>query len=352
MRRWRRWLAALGGALLMFTVTVFGAGCCAFSVRGYQGPKSDHFDGERFHTPGQDTHVTLTKLLRWMTSREPGPWSDHPDAPPGPPPPRKVGPGELRTTFIGHATVLVQMDGVNVLTDPIYSDRASPFSTVGPKRHRPPGIRFEDLPPIHAVVLSHNHYDHMDLPTLKRLQDQYPRMKILAGLGNRQFLESKGLNHVHDLDWWQPVQVGDVEIVATPTKHGSNRGMCDRNKTLWLGYAMKGTRGTVYFAGDTGYGAHFAQTRETLGPMRLAILPIGAFRPEWFMSPVHMGPREAVQAQKDLKAPKAMAIHFGTFSLADDGELEPVEKLQEALAAEVPPPDFWVLGFGEGRAVP
>jgi L-ascorbate metabolism protein UlaG (beta-lactamase superfamily) len=345
VKRLKAWLARAVLGLFLLVLGGLYAGCCAYSVRGYQGPVSDHFDGKRFHTQQEHQEVTLGRLLRWMASRDQGPWSQHPDAIPGPPPPWRVPDGQLRVTFIGHATMLVQLDGVNVLTDPIYSLRASPFSIVGPKRVRPPGIAFDDLPPIHAVVISHNHYDHMDLPTLKRLQAQFPPMKIFAGLGNRDFLESKGLQHVTDMDWWQSARVGSVEIVAVPTRHGSNRGMCDRNNTLWAGYVFKGQGGSAYFGGDTGYGPHFAQTQERLGPMRLAMLPIGAFRPEWFMEPVHMSPDQAVRAQKDLGAKTAVAMHFGTFPLADDGETESVEKLGVRS-------DFWVLGFGEGRDVP
>ncbi len=257
----------------------------------------------------------------------------------------------MRVTFVNHATVLIQQDGVNVLTDPIWSERASPFPFAGPRRVRPPGIRLEDLPPIDAVVISHNHYDHMDVATLKRLRERFTRMRIFAGLGNRAFLESKGLDRVEELDWWQSATVGGVEIIGVPTRHFSNRGLCDRNTTLWLGYVVRGPAGMAYFAGDTGFGGHFAAVRERLGPVRLALLPIGAYKPEWFMAPVHVSPAEAVEAHLALGAKTSVGMHFGTFILADDGETEPVEALERA-KKERGVDAFWVLGFGEGRNVP
>ncbi len=342
-------------ALAVLGVLVLGGVglSCALSAPVYRGPESDHFDGRRFVTPavrGQE-RGGLGDLLKWQASRQRGPWQPYREAPPGPPPPYEVEEGQMRVTFINHATTLVQLDGVNVLTDPIYSERCSPFPFAGPKRVRPPGIRFEDLPRIDAVVLSHNHYDHLDAATLRRLAARWPAVRFFAGLGNKAFLDRLGLPAVTELDWWESRALfHGVTVRSVPNQHFSNRGLFDADGTLWTAWVLEGKAGRAYFAGDTGYGPHFAEAAARLGPMRLAILPIGAFRPEWFMSPVHMSPRQAVQAARDLQAGLAVPMHFGTFELADDGEEEPLTALAEARAdAGVA---FPALGFGEGRDVP
>ncbi len=324
-------------------------GC--FSAPRYVGPVSDHFDGQRFYTPGApEPSRGVSKLLQWRLHREEGPWKDYREEPYGAAPPQRVAPGALRVTFINHATTLIQLDGVNVLTDPIYAERASPLGFAGPRRVRPPGIRFDELPVIHAVVLSHNHYDHMDVETLKRLQGAFPGVQIFAGLGNKQFLEAKGLERVSELDWWQSTQLGatPVKLTSVPTQHFSNRGLTDDDGTLWTGFVIEGTAGRAYFAGDTAYGPHFKTVGEKLGPFRLAVLPIGAYLPEWFMAPVHMTPADAVKAKAELTASVMVPMHYGTFPLADDGEEAAVTALREASDD----PGIWVLGFGEGREVP
>ena len=352
MSRLRRTLLTVVGTFVFLGLTGVGVGCHAFSAPVYRGPKSDHFNGEQF--VNQEPREPRMTFLEWQRNRDPGPWTKWTDAPPGPPPPRRVAQGALRVTFVNHATTLLQLDGVNVLTDPIWSDRCSPVSFVGPKRVRPPGLRFEELPPIDAVILSHNHYDHMDVPTLKRLAERYPNARFFAGLGNKAFLDSKGLPHVTELDWWQEVQLTpEVKLVSTPSQHFSNRGLSDRDGTLWTSYVLQGPPGVTYFAGDTGYGKHFKQVREKFGPVKLAVLPIGAYKPEAFMEVVHVSPAEAVQASVDLEAKVSVPMHYGTFHLGDDGQEEPVTELRKALEARTEPkPDFWVLGFGEGRDVP
>jgi len=340
-------LAALTGSL------VVGLGCYAFSAPGYEGERTDHFDGERFHNPGNAPEHGPADLLRWQTSRRPGPWSAPTDTAAGRPPPRRVGTGELRVTFVGHSTVLIQMDGLNILTDPMWSERASPIGWAGPMRVRPPGIRFRDLPPIDVVLISHNHYDHLDLPTLARLWRTHgPR--IFVPLGDAALLAGEGIKGTTELDWWQEAPLsGDVRLVCVPAQHFSQRGTCDRNRTLWAGYVIEGPAGRVYFAGDTGYGPHFAAIRERLGPPRLALLPIGAYRPRWFMRRAHLSPADAVEAGGVLGAQRSMAIHFGTFRLGDDGRDEPLDDLAAALeGAGVARDHFWALGFGEGRDVP
>jgi L-ascorbate metabolism protein UlaG (beta-lactamase superfamily) len=335
-------------ALLLLLAALPG---CLFSAPRYKGPASDHFDGREFFNEPRNPNG-VGELLRWMTHRERAPWPSWIDAEPGPPPPKRVEGGDLRVTFINHATVLIQMDGLNILTDPIWSTRASPVPFAGPKRRRGPGLRFEDLPPIDVVLISHNHYDHLDMPTLRRLEARFAPT-ILFGLGNSALLAAKGLSGGYDLDWWQRVTLpGGVKITFVPSKHFSTRGAADSDATLWGSFVIEGAAGKVYFAGDTAFGPHFEEIAKTFGAFRLAVLPIGAFRPRWFMKHVHVSPEEAVAAQEILGAETAVGMHFGTFPLADDGPDEPIDELKKALAARPRPLSFWVLGFGEGRDVP
>jgi L-ascorbate metabolism protein UlaG (beta-lactamase superfamily) len=326
---------------------------CSLSAPRYRGPLSDHFDGKRFRSI--EPAATGRGLLRWILNRDRGPWSERPDAAPGAKPPERVSGGALRVTFVNHATVLVQMDGVNVLTDPVWSERVSPFTWVGPKRHCPPGIRFEDLPPIDAVLVSHNHYDHMDVATLRRLSTRPPATApVLVGLGNAAFLETERVPRARDLDWWQSVSLpGGVTITAVPARHFSSRSPFDGDRTLWCGFVVSGPSGAYYFAGDTGWGSHFEEIGRRFPGLRLAMLPIGAYRPRWFMSPVHIDPDQAVRAQQALGAATAVAIHWGTFAQADDGEREPLEDLAMSLAARPDPkPRFLALENGEAAEVP
>jgi L-ascorbate metabolism protein UlaG (beta-lactamase superfamily) len=354
-RRWsrRRFLAMAGGAVV--TVPPMSA-CMAghmLSAPPYQGPTSPHFDGRTFVNLHHRVERGFSDFLRWRFTREQGPWGPRILQPPAPRPPARVGRGEVRVTFVNHATALVQMDGLNILTDPIWSERCSPISWAGPRRFRAPGIRFEDLPPIDVVVLSHNHYDHMDVPTLRRLQAAH-QPKIFTPLGNARFLEGERISGATDLDWWGRAELDDrTEMFAVPAEHWSGRGTRDRGATLWCGYLFRGPSGSVLFAGDTGYGPHFRQIRERYGPSRLALLPIGAYLPRWFMEPVHMSPADAVMAHEDLRATSSVAIHHGTFMLADDAQDQPVEELSYALKqSKFSEHEFWALDHGEGRDVP
>lgn len=324
-----------------------------FSAPPYRGPQSDHFNGRTFSNLHHRTPRGFSDFLRWRFSREQGPWGPAVDGPVGERPPERVGRDEVRVTFVNHATVLVQAGGLNLLTDPIWSDRCSPLSWAGPRRFRPPGVRFTDLPPIDAVLLSHNHYDHMDIPTLRRLQTvHHPR--IYTALGNSRYLEQQGISGSTDMDWWERRELdGETELFAVPAEHWSGRGTADRAMTLWCGFMLRGPAGSVLFAGDTGYAPHFKAIRERYGPSRLALLPIGAFLPRWFMGPVHMSPADAVLAHRDLEAGRSLAIHHGTFMLADDAQDQPVHDLAAALRdSEYTDEHFWVLEHGEGREVP
>ena len=322
----------------------------------YQGPVSDHFNGEFFFNPNHAQLRGAGSLYEWLKSRQPGPWRKWTDAAPGPTPPERVTQGDLRVTFVGHSTVLIQMDGLNILTDPVWSMRASPVPFAGPKRHRPPGIRFDQLPTIDLVLQSHDHYDHFDIPTYRKIARAKWNTRYVVPLGVAQRLTSKSLartEQISELDWWDSVQVSShVRVTAIPALHFSGRGLRDRNRTLWAGYAIEGPSGRVIFAGDTAYGTHFRQISERFPQPRLALIPIGAYRPQWFMGPVHISPQDAVKAHEDLGASTSVAIHFGTFRLADDGEDEPPLELKKELDARKEAHRFWTLGTGEGRDIP
>ncbi len=337
-------------ASLALALVVLG-GCSLYSTRPYRGPRTDHFDGEAFFNPRltPDDSRGFFSLVKWLFTRERGEWPDHLDVQPGPKPPERVGRGRLRVTFINHATVLIQMDGLNVLTDPVWSESVGPAGLPGVERVRPPGVRFEDLPPIDLILISHNHYDHCDLSTLHRLAERF-HAKIAAGLGTANFLRANGIDHARDFDWWSAASVAPgVRLTAVPMQHFSGRGLFDRNTMLWTGFVLSGPSGRVLFAGDTGYGPHFAAIGRRLGPLRLALLPIGAYRPRWFMHPIHMDPAQAVKAHRELHARTSIAIHFGTFAQADDGFTEPVQELSKAVVeAGLRDGEFLVLPEGRG----
>ena len=314
----------------------------------YHGPSSDHFDGDKFFN-FEKSEQRDGSFVKWMLTREVGYWREWVDAPPGPRPPERVN--SLRVTFVNHATMLIQMDGVNVLTDPMWSERCSPFSFAGPKRHRPPGIRLSDLPPIDVVLVSHNHYDHLDIPTLWRLRVRsHPR--VITPLGNSQLMSRHGIGGAMELDWWQQIPVSDrVKVTLVPARHFCARAISDRNRNLWGGFVISGPSGNVYFAGDTGFGRHFEMIAQRFKPLRVALLPIGAYLPRWFMRPVHISPVEAVDAHTILGAEMSIPMHYGTFNLGDDGEMQPLDDLRAAIAANQVQ-NFRILDFGEGIDVP
>jgi L-ascorbate metabolism protein UlaG (beta-lactamase superfamily) len=311
---------------------------------------SDHFDGVRFRNPSGGGPVGLLAVLRWKLKGGARGWPDRSERtslPGGPVFPRK---GNLAVTFLNHSSFLVQSEQGNFLTDPIFSERASPVSWAGPKRVRPPGIAFRDLPGIDVVLLSHDHYDHMDMPTLERLEERFHPLYVTS-LGNRRNLERAGLRRVHELDWWEERDLGpEVRVQATPAQHFSARGLFDRNRTLWCGYLLRIGPRQIFFAGDTAYAGHFEQIYSRSGAVDLALLPIGAYEPRWLMSGVHMNPQEAVQAHLELHSRASIGMHFGTFQLTDEGIDQPIEDLGRALsAAGVPPHCFETLDFGESR---
>ena len=260
-------------------------------------------------------------------------------------------PAEIRLTFVGHSTFLIQSGAGNILTDPVFSERASPFTFMGPRRARVPGVKFDDLPEISMVLLSHNHYDHCDLPTLRALNTRFAPVFITT-LGNAALLRRHGITRVEELDWWQDATTAAVPVTATPAQHFSSRGPFERNRTLWAGFVLRLGERTVYFAGDSGYGPHFSAIRQRLGPFDLSLLPIGAYEPRWFMRDVHMNPAEAVQAHLDFESHRSIGMHFGTFQLTPEGIDEPLRALAEARTqAGVPDAEFCTLEFGESTSV-
>ncbi len=301
----------------------------------------------RFVNAEGSAHKTLGDLLRWWRDGAKTPWPTQIVDPPYPPPIEPAD-GSVAATFIGHATYLLQVDGLRILTDPVVSAHAGPFGRIGPRRVRAPGLSLAQLPSIDLVLLSHNHYDHLDLPSLRALRDRWNPL-IVTGLGNGSFLESHGLPHVEELDWGQTLGgPGESVITFVPARHFSGRGLFDRDRTLWGGFVVENPSATIYFAGDSGYFPGFREIGRQFGPLDLALLPIGAYEPRWFMRAAHIDPDEAVQAHIDLRAQHSLAMHFGTFKLSNEGIGAPAERLRLALAARGIAPDrFRVPGFGE-----
>ena len=307
-------------------------------------PTTDHFDGVRFLNPlGAPAGQPFSAVPRMMRERRtPWPaWID--DAPQTPPP---LDGARAVVTFIGHATFLIQTAAGNILTDPMYSRRAGPLNRLGPARVRQPAVRFEDLPPIAAVLLSHNHYDHCDRPTLGRLAAQFDPL-VVSPLGNRPLVRSAGIRRVEELDWWQASAASPVRVTATPAHHFSARTPFDKNRALWSGFLIEVDGLRIYFAGDTAYAPFFRDVARRFAPIDLALIPIGAYEPRWFMHVVHMNPDEAVRAHLDLGAPRSIGMHFGTFQLTTEGIDEPVRALAEARRLHaVEPARFDTLAFG------
>jgi L-ascorbate metabolism protein UlaG (beta-lactamase superfamily) len=346
----RRLLQALG----LPALAALGGAAYAAVARArnpyYGGPSTDHFDGVRFFTPGQPPpDKGLAELLRWQFGSGRANW---PETFPNPfqdrPPARVDG---LRVALVGHATLLIQVAGLNILADPVYADRASPLSFAGPRRVNPPGIAFDDLPPIDAVLLTHNHYDHLDVEAVSRLWRR-DRPRILAPLGNDAIIRGHDAAvAVETRDWGQSVPLSPrIAAHLEPCLHWSARGLNDRRMALWCAFLLTTPAGPIYHVGDTGYGdgGMFRAVLDRFGPPRLALLPIGAYEPRWFMQPQHMNPTEAVRAMADCGAVQALGHHWGTFRLTNEGVEEPTQALAAALeAAEVPPERFRALRPGE-----
>lgn len=336
-----------GAALSGGTTTLMAAESSRF-------PISDHCDGRHFFNPRGTFERSFLRLLRWKLAGSATRWPAQIELASHtlPLPPRD---GRIAATWINHATFLLQTRHGTLLTDPVWSDRAGPLS-VGPRRVHAPGVRFADLPKIDTVLLSHDHYDHCDLVTLRRLAERDAPVAI-APLGHRDLLQGAGFarEKIVELDWWQahtltstPASAAPT-ITLTPARHWSNRLAGPVNGRLWGGFFLRASENAVWFAGDTGYDDVFFRTiREKLGRPQLALIPIGAYEPRWFMAPVHCNPAEAVQIHRDVGASLSIGMHWGTFQLTDEGRDEPVIALVNAReAAGLSPEEFRVLQPGE-----
>ena len=318
-------------ALALFCAAALAA-CCELSGARWHGPKTDHFDGTHFHNLIPGDAPGALQVAKWRLDRHPGSWPDWVEVPPAPPPPRRVD--DLRVTLVNHATVLIQFAGINILTDPVWAKSAGPISFLGRKRHRPPGLRLEDLPPIDVVLISHDHYDHLDVETLGRIARAH-RPRIVGGLGMAALLGEHGIHGATDLDWWQWVSpVRGLKVYGVPARHNCRRGACDSDVRLWLGFVLRTARGDVYFAGDTGYGPHLQSIADRFPGLRLALLPISPGTPRELFAPVHMDAAEAARAARALRAAVDIPIHFGTFAQGDEGDGEAEAKLRAAIGAD------------------
>lgn len=300
-------------------------------------PVSDHFDGSRFYNPIQQ-EKTSADIRKWRKESKKNrvvfpEWREIESFPP--PPATFNENGKVRITFINHATTLIQLDGMNILTDPFYSERTSPVQWAGPRRIHAPGVAFDDLPQIDAVIISHNHYDHLDIPALKRLWYR-DKPRIFVPLGDDVVIaRNEDAIQATALDWGDSVELSPaVSLHFLRTQHWSARTPYDRNKSLWGAYALHSkSAGNIYFAGDTGYGdgSQFTDTRHAFGEFTVALLPIGAYDPRWFMAYAHINPDEAVRAMGDLNARRAIGIHFGMVQLTDEAVDDPLKQLQQAI---------------------
>src|SRR5712671_7466599 len=322
-------------------------------MKTYDGPVSDHFDGLQFFDPDGSPPKSLSQVLRWQLGRGRvrADWPDWlPSAHADTPPPR-VGGEKVRLSFVGHASWLIQAAGLNILIDPIWSARASPVSWAGPQRRNDPGIASDALPPIDVVLVSHGHYDHLDLATLSKLAASFsPR--VITPLGNDVTMRSAdSAIKAEGFDWHARVELGGgIAVTLVPTRHWSARGLFDRNKALWASFVLETPAGKIYIVCDSGYGEgkHFRSVAQTHGPLRLAILPIGAYEPRWFMKDQHMNPQDAVKALADCGAEQALAHHHGTFQLTDEAIDAPVVALHAALEqAKIPRERFVALQPGQ-----
>lgn len=321
----------------------------------YSDNTSNHFDGKKFINPHRaKAHHYGDVLKWWLSGNDKGEWhklNEH-AVKTFPAPEQQVNSGELQVTFVNHATFLLQFNGLNILTDPIWSDRASPYQWIGPKRMRPPGIAFDNLPPVDIVLISHNHYDHLDVHTVQKLHEQHDP-EFVVPLGVEKFMHEQNITKTTYLDWWeQHTFSNELSLTAVPARHFSGRGLFDRNKTLWCGYVLHNSLGNIYFAGDTGYGQFFKEIGSRFGPMHTSFIPIGAYKPRWFMEAIHMSPEEAVQAHLDVNSNLSFAMHYGTFPMADDGMHEPVEDLKLARSRHgIPEQEFPSLEEGKTHTV-
>ncbi len=358
-------------AILIASVAALG---CATVNDDYNAAKKHHRPDGFQNNYTQATDKSRLDFLRWQWQRY------RAGLPKAPEQPTPVVAPDIRfvsanhgaaqapaITWIGHATMLVQMGGLNILTDPQFSERASPVQFAGPKRYQPPGIALKELPRIDLVLLSHNHYDHLDTNSVKALNAQAGGPPLfLVPLGIKKWMAAQGITNVQQMDWWDsiPVQTaaGQVEVHFTPVQHWSARGLGDRRATLWGGYAIFASDFHLYFSGDTGYSQDFIDTQKYFaarqtealgGGFDMALIAVGAYEPRWFMKEQHVNPEEAVQIHLDLKAKRSVGVHWGTFDLTDESLDQPPKDLAAARAAlKLPQEAFDVMAIGQTLKLP
>ena len=315
----------------------------------YKGPISDHFNGKHFYY--KERFHSFRDMLKWAWEMKTVKWPEWIVDRPQPKPEPSVQQGEIKVTYINHGTVLIQLDGLNILTDPTWANRAGPFGKIGPKRVRLPGVRLEDLPKIDIILISHDHYDHLDFNTLRILERYKPR--ILVGLGVKSLLKPSKFANVIEMDWWQEytMPANNTKITFVPARHYSGRTMIGNNRTLWGGFVIQGTKGNIYYAGDTGYDEFLNQIKERFGKFRLTILPIGSYEKRWYMKTQHINPEDAVLVHLLLESRQSMGYHYATFAEHPEQTIDSHEK-DLAIALEkynISKMDFWIMEFGEGR---
>ena len=286
------------------------------------------FAQERFsNSDGMKNEKSLSEVLKWSWSREE---------------PKKefiktneninlnsLKDREHYALWIGHSTFLINNGDLTILTDPIFSERASPLNFAGPKRLIKPVIKIKDLPEVDVITISHNHYDHLDINSLRKIQKKFPNVKILVPKGDLKLLKNYNLNNGFEFLWWEEIIFDNTKFIFTPAQHWSARGLRDRNKSLWGSWFIKNEDKNIFHAGDTGYSEDFIEIRNRLGAVDFAMIPIGAYDPQWFMSYSHVNPEEALNIAKDLNAKKSIGMHWGTFILTDEPVLEPRERLNK-----------------------
>jgi N-acyl-phosphatidylethanolamine-hydrolysing phospholipase D len=271
--------------------------------------------------------------------------------------PRAV-PSQLTVTWIGHTSFLIQMAGLNILLDPVWSERASPVQFAGPRRWVPPAVDFDRLPPIDVVILSHDHYDHLDAPTVSRLVARYPAIRWFAPLRLADFLRRRGAREISERDWWEEATIGGLNLTCVPAQHFSGRSLGRRNRTLWCGWSLRSLYHSLFFAGDTALHPEFDAIGRRCGPFDVAILPIGAYEPRWFMGSVHMNPEDCMKAIAQLAASQSgrrlimTASHWGTFKLTDEPMDEPPDRMRQVWqSAGGNADDLWIMRHGETRSL-
>ena len=283
--------------------------------------------GEYKNTNGQAIDKSIKDLIRWQRNQKKpilasidisNEWS-------------KSDLSKNHTIWIGHSTFLIKVDNLTILTDPVFSNRASPFKRLGPKRLIPPSIDLEQLPKIDVVTISHNHYDHLDIRSLKKLSRQNPELIFLIPKGDKDIFRKRNIKNVKEFSWWDDIKIDEFTFTFTPVQHWSARGLFDRNESLWGGWFIQTDKFSIFHAGDTGYSNDFIKTKEILGSPKYAFIPIGAYDPEWFMSASHVNPEDAIKIMEDLEAERSFGMHWGTFTLTAEDTLEPPERLKKAL---------------------